>query len=142
VNEFPVALMGITIDIKRILRDFLEKRGFDVRLNGTLVGYSGVKHKFDLVALKGDLTLCIDYTGFDIVSFLKVYLKAVDVDYARIFLLVEEKFRECIPSELTETRKLKLVLFKDHEDLISKMENELASLEQSGNTKSFRYYPR
>ncbi|RLE81944.1 MAG: hypothetical protein DRJ51_02685 [Thermoprotei archaeon] len=113
--------MGKEHHWRNLLKVLLEEHGFSVEFNGILRGFSGVDHTFDLIASKRKELLCFDLANPDVFSFLRCFSKAIDVRNARIFILVNECNRRMVPEGIVELEHLKLIVFKDLEDLVDKI---------------------
>ncbi len=113
-------------EVKEILRKFLEKRGFSVWLDKTLAGFSGIEYTFDLVAVREDAVLCFILAGEDGNAILRSTLRAMDFEHAKVFLLLSEVRVDRVPEYLKKVKGLRVVLFKNVEDLLKKIDSAIA----------------
>jgi len=120
-DDFRTFSEGLRVGEKALLKEVLEKLSFTVELDGVVEGFSGIKHRFDLVATKGSLTLCFDFVNLSTYTYLKTWCKALDLRNVKVFLISREGSEDKILSELKESGFLKLVFFKDLKDLVEKV---------------------
>ena len=106
---------------KSLLKELLEEMGFSVKLDGTIEGFSNIKHGFDIIATKNDLILCFDIVNLRASTFLGIWCKALDLRKARIFLVSEERHASQLPSELRKTEDLELIFYRSLRDLEEKV---------------------
>lgn len=108
-----------------MVKELLEREGFEVEVGGALKGSSGLVHIFDVVASKGELMLCFDYVG-DLESLLEVLGKTVDVDRVEVYAVSKADTAKLLPAVL-ESERPRFLLFEDEEDLASKVKSEVGS---------------
>ncbi|RLF38342.1 MAG: hypothetical protein DRN00_04425 [Thermoplasmata archaeon] len=103
------------------IKEKLEKRGFEVILNDTLEGISGIQHRFDLLARKEEIVICVDIPN---PSFMlpAVYGKAIDLPWVKVLVPVKEE-NPCSYDHTIDN--LSMISYKDVEDLTRKFERKL-----------------
>jgi len=110
---------------------FLEKLGFKIESPGFLRGESGVSHKFDIVARKGniDTPLVLDVIISDSSStefpLLGLYAKILDVKKALPFLIVVPGINE-EGRKLASTYKINLIEAKDPQEILDKLNTKIS----------------
>jgi len=75
------------VSVKHLISKLLADHGFNVKLDSTLTGRSGLKHSFDIVAVKKAQTICFEIIDIDEGSLVKTLGKAIDISPAKIFLV-------------------------------------------------------
>jgi len=119
--SFSARVIRLKDSLKNDIKGLLESEGFDVELDATLEGRSGIKHKFDVVATKDNSLLCFEFCGNLEEAFLSVLAKALDVRGAKVFVLIKEKARE-----LEEGGRLVFVQYVDRDDLLVRLQKLLS----------------
>ncbi|RLE82576.1 MAG: hypothetical protein DRJ51_01050 [Thermoprotei archaeon] len=125
--------------LKDTIKDFLERKGFNVKINGRIVGFSGIEHSFDVVASKGNLVVCFDLVDPNINSFIELWGKVMDVSHARIFVVCEEESYRRVPDEagllnFDKIENVKVLSLRDLNSMLEKIgsivkdENECISV--------------
>jgi len=104
-----------------VIKEYLEKKGFKVVLDGSLEGISGIEHHFSILAFKGKKIVCVDIPNpsFFLPS---VYGKAIDIPWARI--LVPVKGDNLCNYDHTACN-LSIISYRNVEELIDKIKELL-----------------
>ena len=112
----------IKTELKQALRELLLKEAFSVGFNEEILGNSGLKHVFDVVARRERLTLCFDFIEGDSVSLLKGLGKTLDVNSARVFLLIESRGKD---AKTYTIETCSVIVYRDLEDMLTTVEELL-----------------
>ena len=112
----------IKTELKQALRELLLKEAFSVGFNEEILGNSGLKHVFDVVARRERLTLCFDFIEGDSVSLLKGLGKTLDVNSARVFLLMESRGKD---AKTYTIETCSVIVYRDLEDMLTTVEELL-----------------
>jgi len=75
------------VSVKHLISKLLADHGFNVKFDSTLTCRSGLKHSFDIVAVKKAQTICFEIIDIDEGSLVKTLGKAIDISPAKIFLV-------------------------------------------------------
>ncbi len=112
----------IKTELKQALRELLLKEAFSVGFDEEILGNSGLKHVFDVIARRGKLTLCFDFIEGDSVSLLKGLGKTLDVNSARVFLLMESRGKD---AKTYTIETCSVIVYRDLEDMLTTVEELL-----------------
>ena len=112
----------IKTELKQALRELLLKEAFSVGFDEEILGNSGLKHVFDVVARRERLTLCFDFIEGDSLSLLKGLGKTLDVNSARVFLLIESRGKD---AKTYTIETCSVIVYRDLEDMLTTVEELL-----------------
>ena len=104
--------------LKELISNALSKKGFKVLEDAVICGESGINHKFDLVAVRGDKKMVIDFASprEDInLSFVSVVSKAVDLKGYDAFVVAPSAARDNL---LFTPRKVKAIFYLKRKDVV------------------------
>jgi len=114
------------------LVDVLKDHGYSVKRNATLTGYSGIKHKFDVIAEKGEITLFFNFTNdvrvkFEYLSMIGKYMDLKNSG-TKFFLMVSAKDEQRLEELCSEVG---LITYADLNELVDKVQRTLEEIELS-----------
>lgn len=90
-------------------------------LNDTLEGISGIQHRFDLLACKEEMMICVDIPNPSFML-LAIYGKAIDLPWVKILVPVKEE-KTCSYNYAIDN--LSVISYKNVEELVKKFEQKL-----------------
>jgi len=110
----------------RIARMVLESLGYNVEEKARVEGLSGFEHDFDLLARKGEKTICVSIRPVNPTKLFSEIVKAIDIKHEIIIAVEGEPPPKAL--EFTRESRIKIIAFKNPEELVKKLRQTIACI--------------
>ena len=99
------------------LAKYLQKNGFKTYRNQRINGVSGIKHKFDIIAVKKHKTYCIEFYNPEI-PILAIIGKAIDLPNTKIIAIAKKA-----TTYDTKIKNLTIIKHENTQQTLEKIKN-------------------
>ncbi|RLE81206.1 MAG: hypothetical protein DRJ52_04685 [Thermoprotei archaeon] len=102
-----------------LVENLFKEHGYSTEVSGEIKGLSGVFHKFDLIARRGDSTLCISFLKENFhVEFVVNFVRSIDLKSVTVIFLVRE---EDVKGKVCSTKNFRILVYRSVDDLVTRL---------------------